>query len=58
MYLTNDLQWHTTQSQDVVESGGQWRSNFQIGSGVLQNCYKSILMHIYVIHCDFMHRSC
>ena len=43
---------------DVVESGGQWRSNFQIGSGVLKNCYKSILMHIYGIHCDFMHRSC
>ena len=32
---------------DVVESGVHWRSNFQIGSRVLKNCYKPILMHIY-----------
>ena len=43
---------------DVVESGVHWRSNFQIGSRVLKNCYKPILMHIYGIQCDFMHRSC
>ena len=43
---------------DVVESGVHWGSNFQIGSRVLKNCYKPILMHIYVIQCDFMHRSC
>ena len=43
---------------DVVESGGHWRSDFQIGSRVLKNCYKPILMHIYGIQYDFMHRSC
>ena len=43
---------------DVVESGVHWGSNFQIGSRVLKNCYKPILMHIYGIQCDFMHRSC
>ena len=43
---------------DVVESGVHWRSNFQIGSRVLKNCYKPILMHIYGTQCDFMHRSC
>ena len=42
MYLTNDLQWHTTQSQDVVESGGQWRSDFLIGSSVLKIVLKPI----------------
>ena len=43
---------------DVVESGVHWRSNFQIGSGVLKNCYRPNLMHIYGTQCDFMHRSC
>ena len=43
---------------DVVESGVHWGSNFQIGSRVLKNCYKPVLMHIYGIQCDFMHRSC
>ena len=43
---------------DVVESGVHWGSNFQIGSRVLKNCYKPILMHIYGIQCDFMHRRC
>ena len=43
---------------DVVESGVHWRSDFQIGSRVLKKCYKPILMHIYGIQCDFMHRSC
>ena len=43
---------------DVVESGVQSRSNFQIGSRVLKICFKPILMHIYGIQCDFMHRSC
>ena len=43
---------------DVVESGVQSRFNFQIGSRVLKNCYKPILMHIYGIQCEFMHRSC
>ena len=41
---------------DVVESGVHWGSNFQIGSRVLKNCYKPILMHIYGIQCDFKHR--
>ena len=41
---------------DVVESGVQWRSNFHIGSRVL-NCNKPILMHIYSIQCDFLNRS-
>ena len=27
----------------VVESGGLWRFNFQIGSGVFKICFKSIL---------------
>ena len=36
---------------DVVESGVQLRSNFQIGSRVLKHCYKPILLHIYVISC-------
>ena len=31
---------------DVVESGVQWRFNFQIGSRLLKTCYKPILMHI------------
>ena len=35
---------------DVVESGVQWRSNFQIGSTVLKNCYKPILMAYNVIY--------
>ena len=43
---------------DVVESGVHWRSNFQIGSGVLKNWYRPNLMHIYGTQCDFMHRSC
>ena len=43
---------------DVVESGVHWGSNFQIGSRVLKNCYKPILMHIYGMQYDFMHRSC
>ena len=43
---------------DVVESGVHWRSNFQIGSGVLRNWYRPNLMHIYGTQCDFMHRSC
>ena len=43
---------------DVVGSGVQWGSNFQIGSSVLKNCYRPNLMHIYGIQCDFMHRSC
>ena len=43
---------------DVVESGEHWRSNFQIGSGVLKNCYRPNLTHIYGTQCDFMHRSC
>ena len=42
---------------NVVESGGHWRSDFQIGSRVLNNCYKPILMHVYGIQCDFMHRE-
>ena len=43
---------------DVVESGVQLRSNFQIGSRVLKHCYKPILLHIYGIKCDFMHKNC
>ena len=43
---------------DVVESGVQWRSNFQIGSRVLKICFKPIFMHIYGMQYDFMHRSC
>ena len=43
---------------DVVESGVHWGSNFQIGSRVLKICFKPILMHIYGIQYDFMHRSC
>jgi len=35
---------------DVVESGGQWWSDFQIGSRVLKNCYKPILMAYNVIY--------
>ena len=42
---------------DVVESGLQSRSNFQIGSRVLKDCYKPILMHIYGMQCDFMLKS-
>ena len=42
---------------DLVESGVQWRSNFQIGSRVLKDCYKPILMHIYGMQCDFMLKS-
>ena len=49
--------WYDAVS-DVVESGVHWRSNFQIGSGVLKNCYRPNLMHIYGTQCDFMHRSC
>ena len=37
---------------DVVESGVQLRSNFQIGSRVLKHCYKPILLHIYGIQCN------
>ena len=40
----------------VVESGVKWRSDFQMC--VLKRCYKPILMHIFGIQCDFMHRSC
>ena len=43
---------------DVVESGVHWRSDFQIGSRVLKICLKPILMHIYGMQYDFMHRSC
>ena len=43
---------------DVVESGVHWGSNFQIGSRVLKICFKPILMHIYGMQYDFMHRSC
>ena len=43
---------------DVVESGVHWRSDFQIGSRVLKICFKPILMHIYGMQYDFMHRSC
>ena len=43
---------------DVVESGGLWRYDFQIGSRVLKICFKPILMHIYGMQYDFMHRSC
>ena len=43
---------------DVVESGVHWRSDFQIGSRVLKICFKPILMHIYGMRYDFMHRNC
>ena len=43
---------------DVVESGVHWRSDFQIGFRVLKICFKPILMHIYGMQYDFMHRSC
>ena len=43
---------------DVVESGVQSRFNVQIGSRVLKKCYKPIIMHIYGIQYDFMHKSC
>ena len=43
---------------DVVKSGVHWRSDFQIGSRVLKICFKPILMHIYGMQYDFMHRSC
>ena len=43
---------------DVVESGVHWRSDFQIGSRVSKICFKPILMHIYGMQYDFMHRSC
>ena len=43
---------------DVVESGVHWRSDFQIGSRVLKISFKPILMHIYGMQYDFMHRSC
>ena len=42
---------------DVVESGVHWRSYFQIGSRVLKISFKPILMHIYGMQYDFMHRS-
>ena len=40
---------------DVVESGVHWRTDFQIGSRVLKNCFKPILMHIYGMQYYFMH---
>ena len=43
---------------DVVESRVHQRSDFQIGSRVLKICFKPILMHIYGMQYDFMHRSC
>ena len=43
---------------DVVESGVHWRSDFQIGSRVLKISFEPILMHIYGMQYDFMHRSC
>ena len=50
--------WYDAVS-DVVESGGvEWRSDFQICSRVLKICFKTILMHIYCMQYDFMHRSC
>ena len=32
--------------------------DFQIGSRVLKNGFKPILMHIYGMQYNFMHRSC
>ena len=43
---------------DVVESGVHQRADFQIGSRVLKICFKPILMHIYGMQYDLMHRSC
>ena len=56
------LRWETINHydavSDVLESGVHWRSDFQIGSRVLKICFKPILMHIYGMQYDFMHRSC
>ena len=44
---------------DVVEKWVQWMSDFQdwfIGSRALKMYYDPILMHIYGIQYDFMHR--
>ena len=56
--------WRTVQTflydavSDVVEFGVHWRSDFQIGTRVLKICLKPIIMHIYGMQYDFMHRSC
>ena len=53
------LEWRTYDAvSDVVESGVHQRSDFQIGSRVLKICFKPILMHIYGMQYDLMHRSC
>ena len=52
MYFTFASTYNTV--SDVVESGGHWRSNFQIGSRVLKiarNLFLCISMAYNVISC-------